>query len=69
MEFSCLNECDSFKNFILGNDQKQMNMFGKDKYLYLWNSSLQLHIVNRQRRCVEHGHHHYQHVGSAGGAL
>lgn len=39
------------------------------KYLYLGNSSLQYHIVNRQGRCIEHGHHHNQHVRSAGGTV
>lgn len=37
--------------------------------VYLGHSSLQYHIVNRQGRCVEHGHHHHQHVGPAGGAV
>lgn len=31
---------------------------------HLWHSSLQNHIVNRHGCCVEHGHHHHQHVGS-----
>lgn len=37
--------------------------------LYLGDSSLQYHIVNRQGRCIEHGHHHNQHVRSARGAV
>lgn len=36
---------------------------------YLGNSSLQYHIVNRQGRCIEHGHHHNQHVWSARGTV
>lgn len=36
------------------------------KLLYLGNSGLQLHIVNSQGRCVEQGHHHDQHIRSAG---
>lgn len=41
----------------------------RSKYFYLGNSSLQQHTVNRQWCCVEHGHHHNQHVRSAGGAV
>lgn len=39
------------------------------KSLYLGNSSLQYHIINRQGRCIEHGHHHNQHVWSTRGTV
>lgn len=37
--------------------------------MYLGDSSLQYHIVNRQGCCIEHGHHHYQHIRPARGTV
>lgn len=46
--------------------EKRRNMNDR---MYLGNSCLQYHIVDRQGRRIEHGHHHDQHVGSAGRAV
>ena len=36
---------------------------------YLGHGGLQDHVLNRERSCVERGHHQHQHVRSARGAV
>lgn len=41
----------------------------EQRKVYLGHSSLQYHIVNSEWCCVEHGHHHDQHVRPARGTV